>query len=440
MKRGFLSLLLIAAATPANSAVEETVWTLAAAVHQARTASPEAHAAAARVEAVRAAQARVKAGQWPALALEGRYLQTTEAMSAFGAILNQGSFDEEMNFNDPGRIDAFTAALQARHVLYTGGRQRAAEAAAAAHSASAEAEREAQLQALELEVARTWFGVREVEAANRTLEAAIEALAENLRVSRVREEAGELHPTERLNLTAEHARRRQQLLAGKHAEELGRRQLAFLLGLPIEEPLQLAPDPASPIKLPADFSWSHHPRLRAMKARLREADAHVRRAQGGHLPTVETFARYQFDKGWRRTGEGDSWMAGIAVRVPIFDGFATRSDQRVALAQRQAERSVWNRTQAELALAMVNEQSRHALAEAEVRVATERVLQARASADLSRARYVAGSLSSTDLIDVEAQLIAAEMDLIRARYEEQFARATLRHAGGLPLFAETPSS
>ncbi len=412
-------------------------WTLAEAVHQARQASPDALAAAARVEAVRTADERVRSGRWPGVSVEGRYLQTTEPMTAFGAILNQGTFDQQMDFNAPGQIDAFTASLQARYALYTGGRQRAAETAASAQTQSATDALEGHLQELEMEVVRTWFGIRKAQAQVEALKAAIHSLDEHIRVSEERESAGDLHQTERLNLQTERARRQQQLLAHEHSVLLGRRQLAFLLGIPVDEPLPMAAED-SPIasQNPTAATLATHPRLRAMEAQLEAADAFVEVARGGNRPVVETFARYQFDKGWRRNGNGDSWTAGIAVQVPVFDGFAARADRREALAHRQAQREMLRRTETELRLSLANERSRLELAQAEVSVAQERIQQARASAELSRARYAAGSLTSTALIDVEAQMVAAEVEWNRARFDEQLAHAALLHAAGIPLFQD----
>ena len=66
---------------------------------------------------------------------------------------------------------------------------------------------------------------------------------------------------------------------------------------------------------------------------IASAEAELKKAQGGNLPTLDGFASYQYDKGFELDGSGDSWMAGIKVDYNLYQG--NRTNANIALAKSQ---------------------------------------------------------------------------------------------------------
>jgi outer membrane protein len=411
-------------------------WTLADAVAQALDAAPEARMAAARVLAAEAAIGTADAAGRPQFDLRVAYLHTTSPMQAFGAILNQGTFDDRINFNAPGQIDAFTAGLHARYALYTAGRVAAGRAAARAGSAAAEQEAEAARRRLALEVVRTYFQIRQSHEAVAALESALASYDESLRVGRLRESSGQLLVSERLNLEVQRAQTAEQLLGARHAAELAARRFAFLLGLPAGTVPSLAHDDPTPTRLDVSGNLAPQPRpeLLALQQRVVAAERQVQAARAARRPVVGTFASAQADRGWRRDGAGESWTAGVAAEVPVFDGASARA--RISAAEADATVAREMLRQAELGLALEWEQARlaHQLAQAQLAVTEQIVAQAEESARRSRQRFTAGALLSAELIAVETRLADTRVRRAAAAGQERSSLAALRLAAGQPLF------
>lgn len=401
-------------------------------------ASHTADIARARVASAEAAAEGARSARWLSLHFDSGYIQTNEPMPAFGAILNQGSFDDHIDFNRPGTVDNFTARLEARYALYTGGRRPASERAARAGTIQAQAERAIALLELEEAVAASYFRALGARESLRALDAAIEALDESLHHARARENAGAAHVSIRLDIEAVRAQRTQQRMAMEEAAMVEKRRLAFLAALRPDELLSLeeADGTVRRWSLPDPEALERHPRRMAARAGMDAADAELERTRGARHPQLEAFARYQFDHGWRRDGEGDSWLAGVGVRVPLFDGFAIRSGIRRRLADKRAAEVQGSLVEAELLLQFRNAQGAWKLAHADLEAARARLHAARASVRLNRERFVAESVDSAELLGAEARFVDAQTASARGALNTQLALAHLRLAAGLSLVPE----
>ncbi|MDR0477483.1 MAG: TolC family protein [Desulfobulbaceae bacterium] len=430
----------IARAVP-QAALTPVPWTLAAAVKEALAQSPDAKLAAEHLAAAKAVLTQAAASDWPRLALKSSYMQTDNPMTAFGAILGQRAFSPTINFNDPGQVDDFNLAAVASYNIYSGGRASANKAAARAGVEATARDREAVLMQLETEVARAFFQIQQVRADVRALEAAVKSYEEAWRVAALRYQSGQMLKSELLNIEAQLAQSREQLLGGRHNEALAEKQFLFLLGHDGGESVVLAPDStqdeSGAIAAPSDnLSIERRPELQAMRSRIAAAENTVRAARGGLRPTVNAFASYQYDQGWRLNGDSRSWTAGVQAEIPIFDGQQTRG--RIGEAEAQEAQARAGLRKLELALALELDQARLAynLAREQVAASETLVAQAEASAGASRERFTAGALLSTELIGVESRLTEARMRQAMALAAEKIAAVALRRAAGLPLFTK----
>ncbi len=419
----------------AGAAPADPLWTLEAALERAREVHPDAEIARARLAQAQARLEQARSGMRPQVDLRAGYRQTTDPLQGFGIILSQGTFDETIDFNEPGQLDSLSGAIEGRYRLYAGGTRKARIGAAeAARTARADSV-EAALAALADAVVKAYFGIRQADEVVQSLRAGIRVLEENLRISKAKEEAGELIRTERLNLEVQLAGMRRELLSGEHRARLARHRMAFLLDLPPQQSLELAEkDPGVDlIERPARMDTANRPELRAARASVRAAEKKVRAARGGRLPTVDAFANYKADQGFRRDGDGTSWTAGVSVSVPVFDGHATRSKIAEARAGlREAEERL-RRLRRSLAVDLEEARLAHDLAVEQREVARKQVRQAREAAELSRERFAAGTLLSTELIGVESRLVEAKTQLAIATGRERTALAHLRRVSGHPI-------
>lgn len=436
----FKSSTLLATATAlaacAATVVSAATWTLDEAIAHAVESSPDAAIARQRVESAKAMLEQASSANAPRVNLSAGYIQTTNPMMAFGSILSQGVFTFGMDFNNPGQVDNLNVAGTVGYNLYSGGRATSGIAAARHGAESAEFDRVAALEDLASAVTRAFHSITQAHEGVAALEAAQNAMDESLRVAKLRFDGGQMLKSEVLNLEVRLGETRDQLLGMRHNESLARRQLGFLMGLDAGETVEIAPAPDPvPAAVSPGVTLDNRAELQSMRRRISAAEKMVDVAGAGRRPTVNAFASYQYDQGWRLDGHGDSWIAGVKADWPIFDGHETSG--RVHQAEAALAQAREGLRKLELALGLQLEQARLSqdLAVAQLETARTLVAQATESAEISRVRFESGALLSTELIGVETRLAQARMRLAVARAQLAIAASDLKRAAGVTLLS-----
>lgn len=125
-----------------------------------------------------------------------------------------------------------------------------------------------------------------------------------------------------------------------------------------------------------------------------------------------------------------AWTGGIALSLPIFDGWRIRADQRVALAQMRAQeyrlRALELQISDELRLAAEDARSRNA----QVTVAQRSEKLARDELELARRRYEEGVADNREVVDAQNSLAVASDNLVEAVYQYNLSRVELARARG----------
>ncbi|MFI5356511.1 MAG: TolC family protein [Opitutales bacterium] len=423
--------LLLGGSLPATAAV----WTVDQAVATARQHSPDAQLARERIAGAEALVDQAQSAWQPQLSLQGRYTDTNSPMMAFGSILNQRAFSFALDFNHPGRIDDLNASGTLAYNLYSGGRATAQRAAARAGVQAATQDLQAAQQQLVAEVVKAILNLRKARETVVALDAGVQAYAAAVAVAQARFDTGRLLKADLLSLEVQLAQARVSLLAARHAASLAEQTFYFLLGLdPTTEPVELAePDPAlQRLTLPATNDFSARPELLGLQQRLQAAEAQVAAAKGGHKPAVNAFATYQYDQGWELDRHADSWLAGVAVDVNVFDGGATRARIRQRAAKFDQAKTLLRKVTLGIGLEVQQARDNHANACERLVVSAQAVAQAGESAALTRARFEQGAVLTADLIGAETRLIEARLRHTLAVADERSALVELRRAVGLP--------
>ncbi len=228
------------------------------------------------------------------------------------------------------------------------------------------------------------------------------------------------------------------MIQAKHNLELAKMVFLTLLGLPgAELKIEITDDdlPA----LPSNPAPSQRPELKKLTAALEAAESKLAAARGSRLPTVDGFARYQYDQGTILNGNGDSWMAGVNLNFKLFDGH--QSGAKIALSEAQIGvlRAEQMKLELDLSLEVARAQLALDLARQRQKVAKKAVEQAVESENFSQARFSAGVLLISELIDSENRLTDARVRHVLASSAVQIAIADLRRAAGLPQYYKAVS-
>lgn len=127
-------------------------------------------------------------------------------------------------------------------------------------------------------------------------------------------------------------------------EQLAGAALTNAMGIPWNTTIRLAPGglPYNPnqAELPAlvDGSYRFNPDWARLEAGLKAAEARIDEARSGHLPTVGLFGTLSriensYDKGITTPQNRNSWMVGIGIELPLFNGMRTVAEVREAKAR-----------------------------------------------------------------------------------------------------------
>jgi len=266
------------------------------------------------------------------------------------------------------------------------------------------------------------------------------ARAERLRkIAAERVEAGRNSPIDlsRARLEESHARQTviERETAVFEADQRLKRFLNIDLLAPVEPlAIDLASSPAElpehpPVNLGAVLE-KRSDYLAGLKAEER-ARLLVRAADWQRLPSLNLYGSYGYATETPFDGEEkEEWSMGVAVSIPVFEGFRTRAEKAIAESQlRAAEHRVLDisrKVQSEVLIAW--EQVRAARSRLEV--GRENLSLAQETYRFALNRFREGATDNRELIEAQLGLDAAEINLLDLRLQHLLARLYFARACG----------
>jgi len=412
-------------------------WTIKEAVNYALANNPDARIALHRIAAARASIDQAQAAFYPQVGVNVEYGQTNNPMYSFGNILNQGSFTNSINFNDPGTTDNLRLAATLKYRLYNGGRDQAGVRSAKAQQQAEQWQRAAVLSGLAFEVVRSFYTIAQAGEIVAARTSAITAIETSLAVARARYEAGDLLKASLLDIEVQQSVAHEQLIQARHGLNLAKRAFLNLLGLKLEDVhLDLAQH--FPQDIPTNPDGSLRPEIQSLNAGIQAAREQLEKAKGGYYPTADLFGSYQVDQGYvYEEDSGNSWMAGVRLNYTLYEGKSTSAAVARAGANLVQAQEMKRKTGLDIGLEI--EKAGLALQQAEERLqVTKKMVElAEESARLSRERFREGVILSSNLLDAENRLTDAKVHASLAKAARAIAIADLRRATGLPQFDES---
>ncbi len=394
---------LVAGTAPAHA------MSLRDAAEAALRQDPRALAAQAAVEAADAQRLSARAGYLPSIGVTaeaGRMDLQTDALFPESGVRNPNS-----------------VTLGLSQPLYSGGRTRAQLAAAEAAldaSRGDESERRQQLMlgaiTAYLDVQRERAVLEQAGASRRTLETAASD-------TRKRFDAGEVTRTD---VAQAEARAAESLALQASAQARLRAAEASFERATGQVPDALRDEWAVP-PLPATRDEALHwagaaPVVTAAAADARAAQARVKQAQGGHLPSLSLEAqantRDNTEFGYERL---DTWQALVRLSVPIYQGGAVDAQIAQARAQAMQADALSSDTQRAVRESAVQAWELWQAAQLSVPAYEAQVNAAELALDAVHKELDVGSRTTLDLLDAERERLAARVNLASSRRDRALA-------------------
>ncbi|GAD22529.1 TolC family outer membrane protein [Acidovorax sp. MR-S7] len=298
-------------------------------------------------------------------------------------------------------------------------------------------------QDLLVRVSQAYFDVLAAQDTLAFVQAQKAAVGEQLAAARRNFEVGNATVTDSREAQARHDLVVAQEIAAENDLRVKRLALDQLVGRAGTAPLPLAQPVALPAVQPADVgTWVRtaedtQPLVRQAALALDVARLETRKAETGHLPTVDLQAGYTV----QRTPNGTVTLPGIhsranvasvgvALNLPLFAGFAVQNRVKETLsleekAQADLDNARRNAAQAARA-AFFGVQSGlgqvHALQAAEA--STQSAL------DANLLGYEVGVRINIDVLNAQSQLYQTKRDLAQARYNVLTGSLRLKQAAG----------
>jgi outer membrane protein len=272
-------------------------------------------------------------------------------------------------------------------------------------------------------------------------EAAETALKKQFDFASKRLEVGLAPITDVHEARAQYDAARANTILARNAVRDAYQALVQITGTPVAN-LKGLPDDFQPV-LPAQQdadAWvataiANNPSLKAQRADLEAAEANVATARSGHYPTLGLRASYGkalpgvFDP--PLVGANDaSTTVGVSLNIPIFSGFATQSNVRSSLAQRDATADLVEQTRRSIERSTRGAYQALVAGISEVEARRLALVSAQSAYEASQVGLEVGTRTVLDVLNNQRTLFSAQQAYAQAKYNFLQSRLLLEQAAG----------
>jgi len=315
----------------------------------------------------------------------------------------------------------------------------------------AEAQYREAWQAFLFRVSQRYFDVLTALDSVRFAKAEETALKRQFEQAEQRFEVGLAAVTDMHEARAVYDAARARVITAENAVEDARDALREVAGAWFENFARLAQDIPLEMPQPADVEeWvaralELNPQLLQQRSQVDVAQADLRIARAGHLPTLGLEAGYTnfTNNEWvgrdpatqeplgSATLENDSWEVGITLNIPIFSGFATQSRRHQAgfslraadATLSQTERSIKRQTETAFRAIVAGIQ--------EVEARRQALVSADSALEATNAGFEVGTRTIVDVLNAEQRFFQAERNYSDARHQFILNQLRLRQSAGV---------
>ena len=181
---------------------------------------------------------------------------------------------------------------------------------------------------------------------------------------------------------------------------------------------------------------SENPSLKAQAADLEAAEHNVATARSGHYPTIGLRASYGkaipglYDNPSFFGNNDANTSVGLTLSIPIFSGFATQSNVRSSLAQRDIARDQLEQQKRALERNTRNAYQALVAGISEVEARRLALVSAQSAYDASQVGLEVGTRTVLDVLNNQRTLFSAQQAYAQSKYNFLQSRLLLEQAAG----------
>lgn len=193
-----------------------------------------------------------------------------------------------------------------------------------------------------------------------------------------------------------------------------------------------------------ELALAANPRILQQRGQLEVAEADLRVARAGHLPTLALTGTYNRNVNNEWIGRdpitqealasaelrNDGWTVGLNLSVPIFQGFAVQSRRRQAGFNLSAADRVLDQTERAVVRQTENAYRSIVAGIREVEARRQALVSANSALEATNAGFEVGTRTIVDVLQSEQRFFQAERDFSQARHQFILNQLRLNQAAG----------
>lgn len=165
---------------------------------------------------------------------------------------------------------------------------------------------------------------------------------------------------------------------------------------------------------------------------VKAAEASLRSAKAGYLPTVSVGGGYSWKEASVTAVDKDDWAVQGGLSWSLWDGGATQASVKKADAVVKTAQETLLQAREKIELEVRQDYLNVLSYKEQIRAAEASVAQAEEAYKIATVRYSSGVGINLDVLDAELALNTARTNYITALYNYNIGLATLEHAMGVP--------
>ena len=165
---------------------------------------------------------------------------------------------------------------------------------------------------------------------------------------------------------------------------------------------------------------------------VKAAEASLRSAKAGYLPTVSVGGGYSWKEASVTAVDKDDWAVQGGLSWSLWDGGATQASVKKADAAVKTAQETLLQAREKIELEVRQDYLNVLSYKEQIRAAEASVAQAEEAYKIATVRYSSGVGINLDVLDAELALNTARTNYITALYNYNIGLATLEHAMGVP--------
>ena len=410
---------------------------LSEAVRIALVSNPDSRMAMARIKQATAIVKQSQSSFYPTLNFFTEYLQGDTPSAYLFKTIDQRALEPGTDFNNPGWFQNWESGFGARMNLYSGGRDSLNNKISQSGLTITHYDRQAVENTLVASVIQTYFDCLAARAFVEIANESVASVNEQLRVMRVKFEAGGALKSDLLSLEVRLAQAQEEVVRSNNRLKTLLAALANLMGVRPDAEISLSDADLKSVPIPPaiesgiEFALDHRPDLQKVHEKVVQSRMAVDLAGTGYMPEVDFFGRwFVADANLNYDLDRHNWTAAFLLNWDFFDGFSTRADKKKAKATLEELLAVDRKTVLAVRLDVKNAYLNMDEARARFDVARKSVDNAEESLKLVKMQYEGGSATITRFLEAELDRNRSKIRATAAYYDNQKALFEIGRAIG----------